>query len=442
MAAEAVGGEVAPPTPNHGTPGARALLYSLMCVCIWALKIIRNAFPSLVPFIVMDRGLNLGQQASLLSSFWAGYATSPLLGAPVVQKYGGKGILTAAMGGTGVICVLLPLVVSAGGGVVALSAMICAMGLLQGPLAPAMSELNRVWMPLGTERIWAQRAQGVAHHLTTLIAAFATPRLCSRGGWPLACYVYGGGAGVFTILWQLLARSRPVEALILPDNGEAAAAGGAVGAGGPGPQQATEKGNVSMVPRLNFKNLAGTGTADRLKEKAVEWGIFSVAATQAMVVFYICYGHLNFTMVLLAPQYFTDKLGCTANRAGELLALCNSVNLPGTLVTGAVEQWMTSQGVALVTIRRLMSGGAALVCSASAVCYGLARTPLQGTLAYGAYTVGHLFHASGIFPYFIELGGPDTALLSSVCATLANIPGLIVPPLGLWLQARTGRYCH
>eukprot|EP01051_Picozoa_sp_SAG22_P026120 SAG22_NODE_8081_length_685_cov_0.875427_1_plen_169_part_10 len=167
-----------------------------MAVCIMALKTLRNAFPSLIPFIVLDSGFSDRQRASLLSAFWAGYSTSPLLGAPVVQKYGGKGILTAAMAGTGAVFTLLPAAAaaSAGGGIAALVAMIGGIGLLQGPLAPAMSELNRVWMPMGSERIWAQRAQGVAHHMTVVVAAFATPRLCAHGGWRFACHVYGIGS--------------------------------------------------------------------------------------------------------------------------------------------------------------------------------------------------------------------------------------------------------
>ena len=61
-------------------------------------------------------------------------------------------------------------------------------------------------------------------------------------------------------------------------------------------------------------------------------------------------------MILTAPQYFVERLGATPTRAGELLAICSSVNLPGTLLTGVVEQWMASRGMALLRIRRLMSG--------------------------------------------------------------------------------------
>ena len=62
------------------------------------------------------------------------------------------------MGGTALVCLLLP-AAAAAGGATGLCALILCMGLLQGPFGGALSELNRVWMPLGSERIWAQRLQ-------------------------------------------------------------------------------------------------------------------------------------------------------------------------------------------------------------------------------------------------------------------------------------------
>ena len=145
-------------------------------------------------------------------------------------------------------------------------------------------------------------------------------------------------------------------------------------------------------------------------------------------------------MILTAPQYFVERLGATPTRAGELLAICSSVNLPGTLLTGVVEQWMASRGMTLLRIRRLMSGSAALICSVSAIFYALATTPLQGTITFFSYTVGHCFHESGIFPFFLELGGPDAALLSSFCNSTANIPGVLVPVVVLFLRKLTGSW--
>lgn len=105
--------------------------------------------------------------------------------------------------------------------------------------------------------------------------------------------------------------------------------------------------------------------------------------------------------------------------------------------------------------------------------YGLAVTPTQGTLAFVLYTIGHLSHSGGIFPYFMDLGGEDTAVLSAVSGSVADTmvilrifsyslvaftiistttgrsflndrvlsrQGWTVPPLALWMRSRTGSW--
>jgi hypothetical protein len=40
----------------------------------------------------------------------------------------------------------------------------------------------------------------------------------------------------------------------------------------------------------------------------------------------------------------------------------------------------------------------------------------------------------------MEVGGQDTAVLTSVSNSLAQIPAVVVPALGLWLRKRTGSW--
>ena len=139
-----------------------------------------------------------------------------------------------------------------------------AMGLIQGPIAPAFSQINRTWIPPGIEKVWAFRcirsvvalprfldsllglfgsadretgprlslsswspldlsqrtcghglanpghfAASLSHQLTPLLGAFITSRLAARG-WRFACMCFAGAAAAFTIVWQLLGTSSPV----------------------------------------------------------------------------------------------------------------------------------------------------------------------------------------------------------------------------------------
>eukprot|EP01049_Picozoa_sp_SAG25_P016964 SAG25_NODE_4146_length_880_cov_0.695262_1_plen_118_part_00 len=70
--------------------------------------------------------------------------------------------------------------------------------------------------------------------------------------------------------------------------------------------------------------------------------------------------------------------------------------------------------------------------------YAAASTPRQALCAQIGYTCSHLLHEAGQFANFLELGGEDTALLASVANSLANVPAITVPEMGLALQT----LCH
>lgn len=53
---------------------------------------------------------------------------------------------------------------------------------------------------------------------------------------------------------------------------------------------------------------------------------------------------------------------------------------------------------------------------------------------------GQCFHGSGANASYLEVGGKDTAVLMAVGNTLATIPGMIAPPLKLWLMRLTGSW--
>lgn len=149
--------------------------------------------------------------------------------------------------------------------------------------------------------------------------------------------MYGTVGAAFTAFWQMLAQSRPAATPAIRD--------------GDGEQQ-QEKGVEEEAEEAKEKT----------KKTGVEWGIFRVPTVKATMLFYMTCewpdrgipgldpspfsrdfllhsdAHLNFSIELLAPTYFIEKLGCSPTTTGALLAAVASINLPGTLVTGAIEQ--------------------------------------------------------------------------------------------------------
>ena len=74
------------------------------------------------------------------------------------------------------------------------------------------------------------------------------------------------------------------------------------------------------------------------------------------------------------------------------------------------------------------------------VLFGMAQTPLLAALAYGGITGGHCFRGSGAAANYFEVGGKDTAMLNAVGNTVSNVPGFVVPALGMWLHHRTASW--
>jgi MFS family permease len=140
------------------------------------------------------------------------YTLTQVPAAPIVQKWGPKNVLSFSMLGTAALFVVAPAVAAAASTsarkATSLMALFGMMGLVQGALAPALSQVNRAFLPGGIEQVWALRAVSQAHQLTPLFAALVTPRLAVRG-WRLTCYSFAGVTAVATIVWQLFASNAP-----------------------------------------------------------------------------------------------------------------------------------------------------------------------------------------------------------------------------------------
>ena len=208
-----------------------------------------------------------------------GYTITQVPAAPIVQKFGAKRMLGLSMLGTAAVFAGAPALAAGasttGRKATVLMSTFMLMGLVQGTFAPAMSQINRAWLPGGIEQVWALRGIGQAHQVTPLLAALVTPRLAVKLGWRMACYVFAGATAGAALIWQLFASNAPV-----------AAAGR--------PQQKAAK-------------------------KAVEWRIFRLWECQMITVNWLAVGLINYSMLNLGPIFYvspaTVGLGCGCCRA-------------------------------------------------------------------------------------------------------------------------------
>jgi ACS family sodium-dependent inorganic phosphate cotransporter len=133
-----------------------------------------------------------------------------------------------------------------------------------------------------------------------------------------------------------------------------------------------------------------------------------------------------------APTYFNQVLGVPLGSVGTYLAVPATINLVGNILIAMLESFLVSRKVGELAIRKGASTLAAATQAVSIVLFGLARTPFAAMLAYCGVVGGGCLHNSGYAPNYLEVGGPDTGVVSAVGNTLANVPGMLGPIVAVW----------
>ena len=236
--------------------------------------IIRNAINTLIPFICREQGFSEDQRAMLLAAFYPGYVGAHIPGGILVQRLGGKVVLSANMIGSALICALLPLAarVKLSLRAPAFAALLTALGVMQGPLIPSLQTMRKDWIPRGPGRALALRLQDLGGTLTGVVYPLLPPLVAMRYGWK----AFFGGYAVFcalaALVWHRNARDKPPS-----------------------------MGNAPV-------------------RQDVDWSIFLEPRVLAMITAQIGSGFAVYVMIQWQPIYFTEVLGASPMAAAALFA--------------------------------------------------------------------------------------------------------------------------
>ena len=111
-----------------------------------------------------------------------------------------------------------------------------------------------------------------------------------------------------------------------------------------------------------------------------------------------------------------------------------------TVLVAALEGALLRRGVPLISIRK----GAQLLCAtwrgAALIAFGSVRSPMAAAIAINFENLGQCFHHSGYSANMIEVAGAETPQLNAIGNTGAQVCGLMVPILGVWLRQRFGSF--
>jgi fucose permease len=177
-----------------------------------------------------------------------------------------------------------------------------------------------------------------------------------------------------------------------------------------------------------------------MDESVLEYGVLRVPAAIACMLAHASCNNLGYTLTQWAPTYYASVLGCDALATGKHLAVTGVVRFVGNFLGATLETSLQKLGIKQLTIRRsvcLINNTIQAMCCLG---FGLSKTPLTATLMNCGVCLCDCFQGIGFSQNYYEVGGPDTAILTSVGNVFASLGGMIAPALGAWLLASTGQW--
>eukprot|EP01048_Picozoa_sp_COSAG05_P005121 COSAG05_NODE_296_length_11959_cov_17.897639_8_plen_433_part_00 len=377
----------------------RYRVYAMLCGAILSIKTLRTALNSVVPIMAYEMQLTAAQSGALLSAFFPGYLLTQMPAGPIVQRIGGKRMLSICLFGTAGCFLAAPFAL-VHGGIALTSALLGILGLMQGPMSPGIGQVNRDWIPPeGQERSIILRVQGLAHTGAPMLAAIVTP-LLARGGWRRVFYAYGGVVGVFSVMWQLLVSGR--------------------------------RGGDTAAPSADQKQPTTAAKTDaKPVAKTTEWRIFTLPSVISLICWQVGSNFLFACLQILGPTFYMSTLNCTAERAGMFLALAQLVNFPATFFGAAMESLLLKR-MSKIAMSKTLTLAASIGEAGFALLYGFSTTPVMATWFYAGIILTS--QCQRAWSNFYEVGGKDVATLSSVANTIANVANLATPYLGVTLR--------
>jgi sugar phosphate permease len=371
-------------SPRHrGQPQHRFVMPALLSFQPTTNWIIRNAINTLIPFICREQGFSEDQRAMLLAAFYPGYVGAHIPGGILVQRWGGKAMLTINMYGSALVCALLPLAVRVKPALraPALAALLAALGVMQGPLIPSLQTMRKDWIPRGPGRALALRLQDLGGTLTGVVYPLLPPLIAMRYGWKAFFGGYAVFCGLAALVWQRNARDRP------PSMGSAPV------------------------------------------RQAVDWRVFLEPRVLAMITAQIGSGFAVYVMGQWQPIYFTEELGATPMAAAVLFAWNEAAVFVCDWSVALLETALERRGTPRLLIRKLSTLIGAFGGAVSMAAFVNCRTPIGAAVASYFCSGFYCFHHSGFGANLLEVGGTQTAMLNAVNNMLKSAAGIVCPPL-------------
>ena len=384
-------GEAAPaPSPQPASGPRRMTMIVLLTAFSSINYSTRGALPQVMMSVAGELSLTTAQQATLLSAFYPVYVALMIPAGWLVRTWGPKNSVTLDLALHAIALLAFP----AAGKAAGMAGMVACLGLLgasQTPIFPVLNTMKRDWLPTGPSRAVALQVMRVGGSTMSILFRWVVPRLTHRWGWQSVPWLLGGVSAGMGLIWHALAASRPTEA------------------------------SASTPPKETFN-----------------WSVLRQRVVLACIGLHCTTNNITYSVLQWSPTIYAN-LGCTPLQAGTYLAVPGMFGFCVNWVVAAVETKLMLMGVKDKAVRRWAALAACTWQAISVTLFGLADTALKACIANCSVVLGGAFVGSMTYAQsYYEIGGSDTALITSVANVPANTPGFIAASVGTMLLNRTG----
>lgn len=303
-----------------------------------------------------------------------------------------------------------------------MAACLAVAGFFQAPLVAGQKTMQRNWLPrVGTP------SRPIHHKLVSLgelfgqgiMASTLTPWIASNFGWRAVNIAMGGGGLGCLAVWMAFAKNEPT--------------------------QWTRPGgdDSNVYEKSDLRDAIVVDSTDKKGSTAVrktDWRLFRHPAILATLWCKVAEGNFFYVTGQWTPTYFIEQLGCDPMQTAGYLFWFMPIQFTSGFVAATAEAALLRAGVPLITIRKCAQALCASWRAAALITFGLVRTPRAAAIAINIEALGQCLHHSGYSANMIEVAGADTATLNAIGNTGAQVCGMVVPVLGVWLRNHFGSF--
>ncbi|KAK7579663.1 hypothetical protein V9T40_000292 [Parthenolecanium corni] len=352
-----------------------------------------------------DFDWNGQEKSQILSAFFWGYLLPQIVAGNLAEKYGSKQLLSVSMGSCALFTLAIPFVAQYGYFVVCILRF--GLGFGQGLVYPCLTVLLSKWSP-PHERVNAYGFTFSGNNVGPLVSLPLSGYLASSsGGWPSVFYVTGGIAGLWTIVWLIIAASTPSEHRFITS-------------------EETEYIEKSLRTSSNSQEKPKTPWRDIVTSKPL-W---------AILITHLGQNWGFWTLATQVPSYISSVLKVDIKNNGLLSSLPYLAGWVTAILFSIIATYIQRRNLLSKTVHRKMWNSIAEFGPALSLCL-LAILQTEDSTLVTFLLVITVSLNSGVFTGFltshVELSPNFCGTLMGITNSLANITSILGPLCVGWL---------